>query len=305
MMKIVLIIPTKDRPLDIQNLFASLLTQTRKPDLVIVVDGSDNPIKSIIDSYSDRISLSYHPCRPPSLPKQRNLGIRNIPKDSDWVGFLDDDLVLENDALERLEKFIVQQNNSKLKGIGLSIINQPKAKTSLFNRFFLLGSKDPGKITGAGYPTAIPCAEQDINTEWIYGGATFWAADIFLKFTFDEWFFGTGYMEDIDFSYRVSRNYDLMISSKARCNHYHHGIPVSKEASIGEWQLTSWWYFVKKYNDFSIIAIFWGMFGLILKNVIGILFFRAERNVQRSIGHWRGIVKILRGKALELKGFSK
>ncbi len=304
-MKIVLIIPTKDRPIDIQNLFASIVSQTRKPDLVIVIDGSDNPIKSIVDRFNDQVNLSYFPCRPPSLPKQRNLGIKNIPKDSDWVGFLDDDLVLEDDALENLEKLIVQQNNPNLKGIGLSIINQPVTRSSFFNKLFLMASKAPGEITKAGYPTIIPFVKQDTNTKWIYGGATFWSADVFEKFTFDEWFFGTGYMEDVDFSYRVSRNYDLMISSKAQCNHYHHGIPASKEASIGEWQLTSWWYFVKKYNDFSRFAIFWAMFGLIIKNWIKILLCRTSRDIQRSRGHLRGLIKIISGKALELKGFSK
>lgn len=304
-MKFTLIIPTKDRPHDVQRLFASILSQTRKPDHVIVVDGSDSPIKSIIDKYTSTQSVHYISCRPPSLPKQRNLGIESIPSGTDWVGFLDDDLVLEYNALEKLEKTILKKNDPKLKGIGLSIINQASPKIMPFLRFFLMSDSRPGIITKAGYPTAIPNVRSDIKTDWIYGGATFWARDVFQNFKFDEWFFGTGYMEDIDFSYRISRQYNLMISYEARCNHYHHQIPVHKEASIGEWQMTSWWYFVRKHRHFSMVCVAWGMFGLLLKNLLAVAVYRTKPYVERSKGHFRGLAKILTGKALALKGFSK
>lgn len=304
-MKIVLVVPTKDRPVDIQNLFASIITQTRKPDLVIVVDGSDKPIESIVTSFSGRINLKYYPCRPPSLPKQRNVGIANLPEDTDWLGFLDDDLVLENDTIQNLETFIINQRNSKLKGIGLSIINQPPPKKSIFNNLFLMDVNAPGKITKAGYPTPIPFITKDVKTDWIYGGATFWAADIFKKFNYDEWFAGTGYLEDVDFSYRVSREYDLMISATAKCNHYDHGVSLQREASRAEWQLTAWWYFVNKYKDFSIFLVLWAMYGLILKNLLMLVVTGNRKHVQRAKGYWKGVKRILNGTALELKGFSK
>jgi glycosyltransferase involved in cell wall biosynthesis len=304
-MKIVLVVPTKDRPIDIQNLFASIITQTRKPDLVIIVDGSDNPIESIVTKFSDRINLKYYPCRPPSLPRQRNVGIANLPTDTDWLGFLDDDLVLENDTVESLEKFIIAQNNPRLKGIGMSIINQPPPRESIFNNLFLMSVNAPGKITSAGYPTPIPFVTKDVKTDWIYGGATFWAADIFKNFNYDEWFAGTGYLEDVDFSYRVSRKYDLMISSTVKCNHYDHGVSLIREASRAEWQLTAWWYFVNKYKDFSIFAVSWAMFGLVLKSHLMILASRNQKHTQRARGFWKGIRRILNGTALEFKGFSK
>jgi glycosyltransferase involved in cell wall biosynthesis len=304
-MKIVLIVPTKDRPHDIQNLFKSLLSQTRKPDLVIIVDGSDHPIKDIVERYSSSIAMNYLVCRPPSLPKQRNVGIQNIPEDADWVGFLDDDLVLEEDALSNLERLIKKQNDPLLKGIGLCILNQPLPKMKFMLRLFLMSGARPGMLTKAGYPTAIPTTEEDIVTEWLYGGATFWARDVFTSFKFDEWFFGTGYMEDIDFSYRVSRRHHLMVSAEAKCNHYHHQIPVSKEASIGEWQITSWWYFVSKHRDFSYGLVAWGMLGLVLKNLVAIAYYRTTPYVNRTRGHFKGLLKVLTGKALMLKGFSK
>lgn len=304
-MKFTLIVPTKDRPEDIKRLFATISFQSRKPDQIIVVDGSDNPVRDLIEKYSSQLPIQYIPCRPPSLPKQRNVGIAAVAADTDWVGFLDDDLVLEYDALEHLENFIKAENNPKLKGIGLCILNQISPKMRPFLRFFLMSDRHPGKMTNAGFPTAIPFVRENIKTDWLYGGATFWSRDIFENFKFDEWFFGTGYMEDIDFSYRISRNYELMVSYRSRCNHYHHQIPVHKEASIGEWQMTSWWYFIKKHKDFPMRCVAWGMMGLILKSLLAVIVYRTKPYIERAKGHFRGVLKILKGQALDLKGFTK
>ncbi|MDH4467880.1 MAG: glycosyltransferase [Bacteriovoracaceae bacterium] len=304
-MKIVLIVPTKDRHYDIERLLKSISIQKQKPDQVIIVDGSDRPVDDIALKYSSHFSIDYVACRPPSLPKQRNVGISRIQTDADWVGFLDDDLVLEEDCLANLAEFIKNQNSPKLKGVALNILNQPIPKTPTYNKFFLMDSTTPGKITPSGYPAVIPCTQTDLKTDWLYGGATFWASHIFKDYLFDEWFFGTGYMEDIDFSYRVSRKYELMVSSQSKCYHYHHGISIGKEVSIGEWQLTSWWYFVNKYNDFNRPAVLWSMLGLIMKNLVRVLYFRSKSHALRSKGHIMGIYKILLGKANDIKGFQK
>lgn len=304
-MRIVLIVPTKDRPKDISNLFESIKKQIRMPDLVIVVDGSDNPIETIINKFKDFVNVEYYTCRPPSLPKQRNLGISKLPSDTDWLGFLDDDLVLEPDAIQNLEKFIIEQGTKNLKGVGLSIINQPSPKESFFSKIFLMSSKFPGKMTMAGYPTAIPFAKNNLKTEWLYGGATFWSADIYEKYKYDEWFAGTGYLEDVDFSYQISREYELVILSSAKCYHYDHGVTLAKENKRAEWQVIAWWYFVKKYKDFNLILVSWAIFGLVLKNLILILITRQNKYVQRIKGNFLAIKKIFQGTALEYNGFSK
>ncbi len=52
--KIALIVPTKDRPEDLNNLFVSIQKQTRSADLVIVVDGSDDPIEYILKDFKNK-----------------------------------------------------------------------------------------------------------------------------------------------------------------------------------------------------------------------------------------------------------
>ncbi len=303
-MKLVLIVPTKDRPKDLRTLFESIEKQTRKPDLVIVVDGSGESIKPVVDSFP-QIKTHHMRVLPPSLPKQRNAGIQALPPDADWVGFLDDDLVLEPGALESIEKYIADNKADNVKGVGLTILNQPVTKTVIFNAIFLIGNPVGGQVTKSGYASGIPPVTQDIHVDWLYGGATFWDRSVFNEFAYDEWFHGTGYMEDVDFSYGVSRKYQLRVCSSAGCYHYHHPIKRMKQTSIGEWQITSWWYFVRKYKDFPLHLVAWSMMGVFFKNILSGIIRKSPDAILRSIGKIRGFYRVLTGRALQHKGFSK
>lgn len=298
-----LVVPTKDRPQDMRKLLTSISKQTRLPDEIIVVDGSKPTIDDVIVDFPD-LKIKHVPVYPPSLPKQRNAGIAASKNKSGWLGFLDDDVVLEKTALEEIEKCI-HSNGSNLKGIGLSILNQPVSQVNWYNSLFLIGDSSGGKVTKAGFPSAIPPATNDMSVEWLYGGATFWNVSVFENFSYDEWFQGTGYMEDVDFSYAVSKKHELKVCSKAQCYHNSHPIRRSRQLGMGEWQLTSWWYFVKKYKHFSYPLVFWGMTGVFLKNALSVLIKRSPDAALRCLGNLRASLKIVNGSALRHKGFSK
>ncbi len=299
-----LIVPTKDRPEDLKKLLRSIQGQTRRPEHIIIVDGSDHPVHDLVNGFKD-LEIQYIPVRPPSLPKQRNVGLKNVPSNIKWIGFLDDDLVLENSTLASLEDFL-KGCPSSVQGCGLSIINQPSAKGKFFNRFFLLDD-GPGKITSSGFPSEIPFSpENSIQVDWLYGGATFWSKAVIETTHFDEWFKGTGYMEDVDFSYRVSREHELMICSSAKCHHFHHPIKEEKFQSIGKWQLTSWWYFVQKHGSFSLIAFLWSATGILLRNTLAMLITGFSRSYRLKVrGNLQGLLSIFTGAYIKEKGFQK
>lgn len=299
--KIALIIPTKDRPEDMKRLLESIVSD-QQPFEIIVVDGSDSPIKDVTDQFSD-LPIKYVRVRPPSLPKQRNAGIDKLSADVNWVGFLDDDLVLDADCLQELEKFLLAQNEI-VKGVGLTIKNQPLSSAYGFNKFFLLGGA-PGKVTSSGFASSIPIPEESIDVDWLYGGATFWKKEVFEEFRYDEWFQGTGYLEDVDFSYRVSRKYHLKVCAQAKCLHLSHPVRRSKQVGLGAWQITSWWYFVKKYNDFSYPLVFWSMLGLFAKNIFIGLVRLSPDALLRAWGNLKGISSVFFQKGHSTAGFSK
>jgi hypothetical protein len=47
------------------------------------------------------------------------------------------------------------------------------------------------------------------------------------------------------------------------------------------------------------------MFGLLLKSILAVGVYRSNPYIQRCKGHFSGILKIMTGRALILKGFSK
>lgn len=225
-----------------------------------------------------------------------------------WVGFLDDDLVLVEDAFEEFEKFLKRENNNgarPLGGVGLTINNEGLMTFSRWRNFLLLDKFPGGVFTQSGCPAAIRSFSPDMELEWLYGGATFWHSDVLKEFAYDEWFEGTGYYEDIDFSYRVASKFRLALNSKSRCFHYHHPVRKEKLVSLGVWQMTGWWYFVRKVKSFPTPYVLWSMLGLALNNLgMGLLRPQSGR-LRRGLGNLKGLFLILSGQALQSRKFSK
>jgi glycosyltransferase involved in cell wall biosynthesis len=305
MKKIALIVCTKDRPFDLDRLLKSVMRQTRLPDHLIIVDGSDDPIKHVVDKF-DQLSLDYVTVRPPSLPKQRNVGISRIPDDIDWVGFLDDDLELDEDSIEMIEKSIEDYKGQKeLAGLSMIINNIDNVPYSGLRSLFLLDHKNAGRMTLAGAPTYLRQTNENVEVDWLSGGTTFWSHKVLKEYSYDEWFDGVGYFEDVDFSYRVSRKYGLLLCGPSKCAHFQHPVSKSKNVPLGVWQITSWWYFIKKTNDFNPIFTMWGMFYIFVNNVaFGIIKPNSHRFL-KALGNLKGFWLILSGQALDRRTFQK
>ncbi len=300
-----LIICTKDRPYDLERLFQSIQIQTLTPRIVIVVDGSDHPVKKVIEKFSD-IPTDYVAVRPPSLPKQRNVGIRRLPQNATWVGFLDDDLVLEQDALEQVVKVSREfQTKKPLGGIGMTIINTPNIKFQAWRKMFLLDDGKGGGFTRSGINTSLRKRDDTVEVRWLSGGATFWHKKVLDTYSFDEWFEGTGYFEDVDFSYSVGKKYALIRCGKSHVHHFEHPVSKNKQFTLGIWQITALWYFVKKSGDFNTFATLWSMLGLIINNfAMGIYKWKQQR-WRRFLGSLYGLILISTGRAMQRRAWHK
>jgi GT2 family glycosyltransferase len=302
MLNICNIICTKDRPKDLAAILDSLRSQSRKSNKIIIVDGSDNPVKHVVDRYSD-LDIDYTTVRPPGLTKQRNVGISMLPEDTEWIGFLDDDLVLEDNSLENLEIFL--EKNNDVMGCGLVINNQPTFSPHFYRSIFFTDRDPGGVITKSGYASAIRPVKEDLEVEWLYGGATYWNRKIINTFKFDEWFSGVGYLEDVDFSYRVSREMKLMLCSSARCIHNYR--PRTKEILYkhATWHFVSWWYFASKWSHINKLITLWSMFGIFLSN-LGIGVFKPSTyRIRAALGNLNALKIIALGKARTFKGYQK
>ena len=98
-----IIIPVYNRPDEVDELLASLCTQTsRNFDVHIIEDGSDIPCKSVCDRYADRLDLNYY-VKPNGGPgAARNYGAERA--EGDYFIVLDSDVVLPEGYIAAIDE---------------------------------------------------------------------------------------------------------------------------------------------------------------------------------------------------------
>tara|TARA_R110000868_G_scaffold153644_10_gene379189 strand:- start:20847 stop:21761 length:915 start_codon:yes stop_codon:yes gene_type:complete len=304
MPKITIITCTKDRPHELVNLLNSMREQTSKPYRHIIVDGSDNPapVASLVEEYTD-LPIEYYTLRPPGLTRQKNFALSKLDAATDWVGVLDDDVILAPSALEQIALY--SDANPQVKGIGLTFSNIKPRKLNPIRNLFLLDSKKSGSFTISGIPSTVHDNSKLTPTKWLHGGATFWDKVVFENFKFDEWYSGVGYLEDIDFSYTVSRKYPLVYLPSANCIVNDPPMPESKMRKAGCWQIVATWYFVSKNTEFKKLLTAYSLFGVFLFNsMIGVLKPKSKRLLSAA-GNLDGFWIIISGRTYNHTGFQK
>jgi GT2 family glycosyltransferase len=286
-------------------MLASLRAQTRQPHQVIVVDGSEKPVEDVVASFGD-MGVEYVRCVPPSLSRQRNAGMARVAREITVAGYLDDDVVLEADAIERMVAFW-ESADSDIGGAAFNIMNNPMPKVMLLKQVFGIDSLTPGRVLSSGFPSAIPPQKERIETDWLFGGATIWRREVIAEFAYDEWFIGTGFMEDIDYSFNVRGRYRLVLVADARLTHYSHPVRPDRQYLLGWWQVVNRMYFVHKYRHrgMSIAQAWWTTVGLIVLNILAALWRRSIQHWNRARGNVAGLVSCLTGRSKQVGGHLK
>ncbi len=297
------VIPTKDRPDDLRVLLASILKQTVIPHQIIVVDGSAPDIKAVCDAFS-ALAITYVRCYPPSLAKQRNAGMAALRADVTIAGYLDDDLELDATATERMLAFW-NESTPETGGAAMSIRNQPDIQSKALLRLFGMTGDIPGSMLQSGFPVPIPFVESTIQTDWLYGGATIWRRSVIEIYPFDQWYIGHGFMEDIDYSYRVSRDYKLYVVGDSRCMHYSRPLSDERQYEFARQQIYNRVYFVRKMKSFSRPRVCWALFGTFVINLLAFFRHRNRARFDRIRGNLAAFKLLLAGDTSPIAGFWK
>lgn len=292
--KIALIVPTRNRLQILTRLLNSIKEQTVLPDQVIIVDGSDQPIENELKPFLNSI-ISYIRVFPPGLTRQRNEGRKALREDITLVVYLDDDIVMEKEAIEAMLKFW-ETAPEDMGGASFNIINSPPNKPNFLTKLFLINNDKKGKILRSGCNTAVAPVLKDIFTQWLCGGATIWNRKVFKEFNYDEWYRGYAYLEDADFSYSVSKKYKLAVIHSARIQHLPPPLKPQKVNSYIKTHVIQQYYFVKKHPELSLLQFYWSIFGLILISaLLGITRLRLE-SFHSAAGYIAGLASVIAGK---------
>ena len=101
------ILPTFNRPDEVENFLESMVQQEQKNFEVIVVDGSpDDILHPVIDKYKDLLNLQYNHEKGMGASESRNLGCERAR--GDFLVFIDSDCVVPSDYFSKIQSFLVQ-----------------------------------------------------------------------------------------------------------------------------------------------------------------------------------------------------
>ncbi|MGC9521714.1 MAG: glycosyltransferase family 2 protein [Anaerolineae bacterium] len=272
------IICTRNRLRSILTCLKSLSEQTYPIQQLIIVDSSnDRLIKA--DMFLAHFSKERFPetdlvyiHTKPGLTHQRNEGVKR--NRADVVFFFDDDVELTPSYIERLMSVFVECPKYG-GGMGQIITDKLTGQRpiDLVRAIFgLTRSRASGRLQPSGFPTYSHGLEKFTDVEILSGGITAYRAEVLTQFSFDEEVGGYAYMEDVDFSYRVSHHYGLFYQPEARI--YHHRSPVGRDSIFVTRRM-----YILNHNRFffknvyprcrwCLVAYLWAIVGLYLVAVI-------------------------------------
>lgn len=268
------IICTRNRPDDLSRTLQSVAAQAGAADrFVLVVDASAPSVKRTNKATVKGLGtprwthLSYNAS--PSLTRQRNWGIARLPEDVEIVHFLDDDVELRPNYFRILARAL--HDNEKVGGVGGITYEDPAplSSPSLAHRLFLLEGP-PGKVLPSGHVTSPQRLSQSssapdapIATSFLSGCSSSYSREVLRDMQFDPSLNRHSFLEDLDFSYRVSQSHDLLMIPEAALQHHRSPQNRTSTAEHAEALVIHRYWFVCK-HDLSRSAFWWSVVGQFL-----------------------------------------
>jgi glucosyl-dolichyl phosphate glucuronosyltransferase len=299
-LRISVIICTRNRLDCLPNCLVSLANQSSKLDELIIIDSSDiplicqEPFNAVFNSsFFGDTQLIYRHTRP-GLTYQRNFGVDMAHGDIFY--FFDDDVELDPHYIKEMQRVFA---GHPYYGGGMgTITNLPTYKRNFnyLSRIFFLIQRNyaSGMFTSSGMPTH-PYGLASFKNIHVIGGCGFaYRAEIFHIHRFDENLIRYAYMEDCDFSKRVSKNRKMFFNPYAKL--VHHKSPLAREKLLDfRTMFTNYYTYLFFKNFYSerklrIIPYLWSMSGLFLESVYSTV---TQRNFAYFVGYWRGIFQYI------------
>ncbi len=291
-MKIAFIIPTKDRAEDIRQMLASLQRQTIRPHQVIIIDAGAKPLEGLADEFPELPVLCKRWQGAASASAQRNGGIEFVEQGMDLVCFFDDDQVLHPGALEKMLAFW-RDGDDSVGGAAFYDTDNLKVRLGLSLKHSWLVRAlgiyaEPGKVARSGWQSMYGKLDETTWVEWMTSGASVIRVDLLKEFRFDEYFTGYSYLEDVDFSYSISKRYRLAVVAEAKYDH--HKSPAGRVSSFafGIAETRNRLYLVKKHG-LSVFSFTLAMTGRWLMTMLGGLVPGRQKLLLRGIGNIVGL----------------
>jgi len=220
--KTTLIIPTRNRSSKLIKLIKDIVKLKIIFNEIIVVDSSDNHHKKKIIPFLTKKKIKLINTFP-STTHQRNVGLKVRKKNSKYILFLDDDIVINKKAFIEMNSGIIKYSKiDKICSFAFNLQTNKKKfkferiKKSKLVKLLGLYSEKQGKVMKSGWHTKISNLSKDTFVQWIYSGATLFRTNIIKNMKFKNLNKGFNYLEDLHFSFNLTqKKFKHLVIAKA------------------------------------------------------------------------------------------
>lgn len=304
-----IVICTLNRPDEIQLCVAAIAKQSRKPKQVIVVDaGSLGEVENRLRDICTAADIEFIYCREqPSTTRQRNRGAELVT--SDVVFFLDDDSELDVNYVDTILKSYDGDPDAKIGGATGLIAPTQQSTPGLwrwYTRLFLLPEvriDTRSRLKASNFPIYTTALAGPTDVEIMPSTAVSYRTEVFREFLFDTDLTGYVMAEDIDLSFRVSRQYRLLAVPDAVFSHSKSLVSRNSAREHEKRRVLFTQYFFQKNKGqvgWHHLARYWALFGMAMRYLY---FGIRDRDMQRFEGFFDGIRSVRRNRLFRQKNF--
>ncbi len=277
------IVCTYNRCDSLQRLLNAIQNQTVYPDEVLIIDGSEGADTERMLERGHYPNLKYYRVHEKNrgLTLQRNYGIGKVGDNIDFVCFLDDDIVPENEYFEELLKTYKEKPDAIATGGWIKdetiwrnvattyspefdeflidgYVRKLGQRNVLRKRLGLLSPLPPGFMPefSHGFSTGfLPPSGKIYEVEYFMGGVSSYKKSIFQEIKFAKKFAGYGLYEDMDFCLRASGLGKLYVNTSAKVAHLHEELGRPDYHKYGKMVIENGYYVWRlKYNNPAFTA---------------------------------------------------
>jgi GT2 family glycosyltransferase len=290
------LICTRNRQNELHHCLESLLRQTVLPDEVVIVDASDkiaeHPWRAMLEPAGVRLVYLNTPA---GRTRQLNVGIR--ASSGDPIFMIDDDVALDP-GFHGAVLSMFASHGPELGGVQGTVIDDTYGSFGkrAYRALFLQSrhTKDrPGRLLPSGYYTTPvrPTEARDAQALRLCGLA--FRRQVLQEFSFDESLQGYAFKEDVDFSYRVSQRYRLMVCPEARFRHFKAPVSRISEREKSRMHIVNNYELFRKNLEGTVVhwaAFSWALLGRFIYEAVRSA---ARRDPGYVLGAWDGLKQII------------